>query len=839
MVASRQVRKIEYHAWTCRRVRVAAELFTAGDRAVGGDWKPKLTRTATRVAKYPSACSFSVGLAVALIASSAYGAEVPSYNRDIRPILSDRCFACHGPDSAKRAANLRLDTELGAHELAIVAGDAEASELIGRVTTDDPDTQMPPVDSNKPRLSTQEIDVLRRWIDAGAQYEPHWAYVPPIRNEPPAVRQCDWPRNEIDQFVLGRLERTELAPSPEADPATLVRRVYFDLTGLPPTPEQADEFIEDRSPDAYERLVDRLLASEAYGERMASWWFDLVRYASTVGYHGDQEHRITPYRDYVIKSFNENMPFDQFTIEQLAGDLLPNPTMWQRVASGYNRLLQTTHEGGAQDAEYRAKHNADRVRNVSETWLGASIGCSECHDHKFDPYSTEDFYRLGAIFADVDHWGSFEKVSKNTNPTERPPEILAWTLPTYRSIVEVDRKIAELEESLDGTLVDGKWQDLRMQLMELRTERVKLEGEFEPTMVTEAIEPRECRVLPRGNWMDQSGKVVTPGVPHFMTQIEADGRRVSRLDLAKWLVSRQQPLTARVEVNRLWQRLFGAGLSKTVIDLGAQGEWPVNQELLDWLAVEFMESGWDVKHIMKLMVTSAAYRQSSLPREELDAIDPENRLVARQSRFRLDAEEIRDNALAVSGLLVMQTGGGVSRPYQPAGYYAPLNFPEREYQPTLNHEQFRRSVYVHWQRQFLHPWLLAFDAPTREECTAQRPMSNTPSAALVLLNDPSFVEAARVLATQTLEATDLSDAVRLERTWRRVVGRPAKIEEISLLQGLLAKHRTHYAAHQSDAAALLRVGMTEAEAQLNPAELAAWTSVCRALLNLNETISRN
>lgn len=819
--------------------RRRAELFKSGDRVLGGDGKPKSAKLAARGAALRLVVTFMGWMAAFLVPSWSQAAEVPTYNRDVRPILSDRCFACHGPDSGKRAAELRLDTEEGAHELAIMAGAADESELINRVTTDDPDMQMPPVESKKPRLTAQEIDVLRRWIDAGAKYEPHWAYVPPVRKDPPAVRQSDWPRNEIDQFVLARLEANGVAPSAEADRATLARRVYFDLTGLPPTPAQVDEFVQDASPDAYEKLVDRLLASEVYGERMASWWFDLVRYSNTVGYHGDQEHRITPYRDYVIKSFNDNLPFDQFTIEQLAGDLLSNPTMWQRVASGYNRLLQTTHEGGAQDAEYRAKHNADRVRNVSETWLGASVGCAECHDHKFDPYSTEDFYSLGAIFADVDQWGSFEKVSKNNSPTERPPEMLAWTLPTYRKIAEVDAKIAEIEKSLDDTLVEGKWQELRKELVKLRTRRAELEGEFEPTMVTEAIEPRECRVLPRGNWMDQSGKVVAPRVPHFMPQIETDGRRVNRLDLAKWLVSRDQPLTARVEINRLWQRLFGVGLSKTVIDLGAQGEWPVNQELLDWLAVEFMESGWDVKHVMRLMVTSAAYRQSSLPREELEAIDPENRLLARQSRFRLDAEEIRDNALAVSGLLVMQTGGGVSRPYQPAGYYAPLNFPEREYQPTLNPEQFRRSVYVHWQRQFLHPWLLAFDAPTREECTAQRPISNTPSAALVLLNDPSFVEAARALAAKTLEANSASDAARLETAWRTVVGRPAKIEEVALLQQLLEKHREHFAAHRADADALVRVGMTEAPAALDAAELAAWTSVSRALLNLNETISRN
>lgn len=785
------------------------------------------------------ASSGVAGVLVAVLCISAsQAADVPTYNRDVRPILSNKCFACHGPDSGNRAAELRLDTEEGAHEWAVVPGAADESEVLVRVTTDDPDLQMPPLEAKKPRLTEQEIDTLRRWIDAGAKYEPHWAYTAPVRSEPPAVKQADWARNEIDRFVLARLEADGIAPSPEADRATLVRRLYFDLTGLPPTVAQIDEFLNDPAPDAYERLVDRLLASESYGERMASWWFDLVRFASTVGYHGDQNHRITPYRDYVIKSFNENLPFDQFTIEQLAGDLLPNPTMWQRVASGYNRLLQTTHEGGAQDGEYRAKHLSDRVRNVSETWLAASVGCAECHDHKFDPYTAEDFYSLGAIFADVDHFGSFEKVSKNTTPTERPPEMLAATLPTARQLAEVDAKIAELEKSLDG-VIDAKWETRQKQLTKLRKKRADLEAEFEPTMITEAVEPREVRILPRGNWMDPSGKVVTARVPGFMKQIETDGRRVNRLDLAKWLVSRDQPLTARVVANRLWQRLFGVGLSKTVIDLGSQGEWPAHEALLDWLAVEFMESGWDVKHLMRLMVTSAAYRQSSLPRAELEATDPENRLLARQSRFRLDAEQIRDNALAVSGLLVMQTGGGVSRPYQPAAYYAPLNFPEREYAPTLDREQFRRSVYAHWQRQFLHPWLLAFDAPTREECTAQRPVSNTPSAALVLLNDPSFVEAARVLATRILNSNESTDGGRLEWAWRTVAGRKATIEEVALLQQLLEKHREHYASHAADAEALLKVGITPRDEKLNVAELAAWTSVSRAMLNLNETISRN
>jgi hypothetical protein len=540
----------------------------------------------------------------------------------------------------------------------------------------------------------------------------------------------------------------------------------------------------------------------------------------------------------VIKSFNDNLPFNQFTIEQLAGDLLPNPSMWQLVASGYNRLLQTTHEGGAQDGEYLAKHLADRVRNVSETWLGASVGCAECHDHKFDPYTQDDFYSLGAFFADVDHYGSFVPVGGNTSPTERPPEMLAWTLPIYRQMQELDARIAVLEKSLVGKL-DAKWTSRRDELTALRQQRVALEAKFEPTMITQAREPREVKILPRGNWMDPTGVVVQPHVPHFLRQVDAQGRRSNRLDLAQWLVAPDQPLTARVVANRLWQRYYGVGLSKTLIDIGSQGEWPPNQELLDWLAVEFMESGWDLKHLVRLMVTTNAYRQSSLPRPEVDGVDPENRLVARQSRFRLDAEQIRDNALAVSGLLVMQTGGGVSRPYQPAGYYSPLNFPEREYQPTRDANQFRRSVYVHWQRQYLHPWLLAFDAPTREECTAQRPISNTPSAALVLLNDPCFVEAARSLAMRALTESASNDEQRLQWSWRTVAGRQATSEEVALLQTLLAKHRKHFAEHRDAANALVAVGISKADDDIDSAELAAWTSISRALLNLNETISRN
>jgi len=795
---------------------------------------------------------FVFSCCVALLFAASRGAvgqdlirakSIPTYNRDVRPILSESCFACHGPDSGARQADLRLDREESACEIAIVPGRADDSELIERVTDDDPDVRMPPPDSKKPQLTPKQIDTLRRWIDAGAKYEPHWAYIPPERPPVPKVKNTAWPRNDIDRFVQARLEAAGVAPSPVADRRTLVRRLYFDLIGLPPTLAQIDAFLRDDRPDAYEQLVDQLLASPAFGERMATWWFDLVRFADTCGYHGDQDHRITPYRDYVIKSFNDDLPFDQFTIEQLAGDLLPNPTLWQRVATGYNRVLQTTHEGGAQDGEYRAIYLADHVRNVSETWLGSSMGCAQCHDHKFDPFTQKDFYSMEAFFADVDQYGSFgalPKEEKDVLPTSRPPEIMAWTLPVYNAIQKVDAKIAEIESQLNG-LIGRDWQKKMTELTALRKRRVELEGQFVPTMVTDAtiVKPREIRILARGNWMDKSGEVVQPATPPFLPPLRVEGRRANRLDLARWLVRRDNPLTARVVVNRLWKRYFGIGLSKTLIDMGSQGEAPPDQPLLDWLAVEFTDEGWDIKQLVRQMVTSSSYRQTSVPRPELERIDPDNRLVGRQGRFRLDAEQIRDNALAVSGLLVNKVGGDIVRPYQPAFYYANFNFPERVYEASTGDEQFRRAVYVHWQRQYPHPWLVAFDAPSRTECTAERIPSNTPNAAMVLLNDPSYVEVARALAARVLSQSKAkNDKQRIARAWQWVLGRKPAAEEMAELRRLLEEQRIQYAADRDAADKLTSVGISPRPQKIDVAELAAWTTVSRVLLNLSETITR-
>jgi hypothetical protein len=754
---------------------------------------------------------------VSLFGLAAAAADPPmpptvDFRRDIRPLLSDKCFFCHGPDERERQAGLRLDTRDGMFGgrkggRPVVAGRAESSLVWNRITHSDPDQRMPPAESEK-SLTRDQLELIRRWIDAGAEWHEHWSYVPPRRPPVPAVSDTAWPVNEIDHFILARLDREGLQPSPNAEPHTLARRLSFDLVGLPPCAEAAateSGEASQRSRD-YVQLADSLLASPHFGERMAMYWLDLVRYADTVGYHGDQEHHISPYRDYVIAAFNDNTPFDRFTAEQLAGDLLPDSTIEQKIASGYNRLIQTSHEGGVQQKEYLAKYSADRVRNFGSVWLGATLGCAECHDHKYDPFTQRDFYSLAAFFADVDDLRTFK--GGDTNPTKREPEL------------EVITRLAPDEKRR--------------------------------TMITVAIAPRPIRVLARGDWMDENGEIVAPAVPAMFrpdssqtardlfvvppsggagvppeggtTNDQTD--RPTRLDLARWLASRDNPLVARVFVNRLWKLFFGKGLAANLDDLGAQGEPPVHAELLDWLAVEFIESGWDVKHMVRLMVTSRTYRQSSFETPGLRQRDPTNRLVARQSRSRLDAEMIRDNTLATSGLLTYAIGGRSTRPYQPEGYYQHLNFPKRTYVADAGAAQYRRGLYTHWQRAYLHPMLKAFDTPSREECTAERPISNTPQAALVLLNDPTFVEAARAFALRILrEGGDTADD-RLGWAWRQALGRDATDRERASLRRLLDQETTQGTSQT-------------AASNGEPPELPAWTTVARAIFNLNEVITRN
>ncbi|HXJ59495.1 MAG TPA: DUF1549 and DUF1553 domain-containing protein [Verrucomicrobiae bacterium] len=895
----------------------------------------------------------------------------------------------------------------------------------------------------------------------------------------------------IDAFIATGLEKEGLGFSEEADRRTLLRRLSYDLTGLPPESEWVRAFLDRPDSISYETLVEGLLASPAFGERMAVSWLDLVRYADTVGFHGDSEYSVWPYRDYVIHAFNSNMPFDRFTREQLGGDLLPQASEDQKIASGYNRLNRISAESGVQDKEYRLKYAADRVRTTATAWMGATLACAECHDHKWDPYSAQDFYRFAAFFADLDEQGYYEGGFERGDwgpqlslpSSEQRAKLLAldaamaesrsvldavtdaalaegrerWQKAVlaldkqsglgwnkvrpirisssggadfevaedssvlvsgrlaaeddYTVVIPAELKqvsglllevlksdtlagneiaragstfyISELEVSFAPTPAqlaapvpvemawasaefsqpghpilaaldhdpDTSWsvgsgqpkqrrasfvfarplhggpgaalivrilherrrpgqhlgrfslalasverpsidqlglpgdvltvlqmsaakrveKHLRLltryyraiapeldaargRLNRLTTQRDVLSGCIPTMLVARATStPRPVRVLPRGNWMDDSGKVVKPAVPEFFRQLATEDRIATRLDLADWLVARDNPLTARVFVNRLWKMFFGAGLVRTLDDLGMQGERPTYPELLDWLACEFMEPGavearpeparepphpWDIKHIVRLIVTSRGYRQSSLSSPLVAQRDPANRWIARQSSFRLDAEMIRDRALAVSGLLNRQVGGPSVRPYQPEGYYASLHFPRREYVPSQGPDLYRRTLYTHWQRTFLHPALLAFDAPSREECTVERPVSNTPLQALVLLNDPTYVEAARVFAECLLRRSASGFEERLGYAFAQAFTRAPRAAEVHLLEGLYERQLARFRADLTAARQLAGTGTRPVPADVDLAELGAWTAVTRALLNLHEGITR-
>ena len=760
------------------------------------------------------------------------------FNQDIRPILSDKCFSCHGPDEHGRKADLRLDIEKEAKNedmFAIVSGKPDESEMIYRIHSKDADELMPPPEIGK-ALSNKEKQILEQWIKEGAVWAEHWTYVDPVHHSIPKTKNKEWAKHWIDKFSLADTEELGKKPAPDADPVTLLRRIHFDLTGLPPQPKTVKEFSANPSLAAYEKLVDQLLVSSHFGERMAAYWLDLVRYADTVGYHGDQPHNISPYRDWVINAFNENMPFDQFTREQIAGDLLPNSTTQQKVASGYNRLLQTTHEGGLQLKEYDAIYAADRVRNVSEVWMGATVGCAQCHDHKYDPYTIKDHYALASFFADIADRG----FTGNSLPTKRPPEIQIYSTEQQ---LELDRLSSEMEkhlpkkkheqlaklESSQKKISDSlkkakdeekkklqlKLNQLNEQIQELASseqlttfksiqrKRNDLVKQGRWTMISQAVKPRTMRVLPRGNWMDDSGAVVLPAVPEFMGQIQSDKDRLDRLDLANWLTNPKNgkgKLHARVLANRIWYLLFGKGLAPDLTDFGGQGTPPEHPELLDRLALSLLEKQWNLKAFIKEIVLSRTYRQATLPEENFYSFQ-----VAR----RLPAEFVRDNTLAISGLLVPKIGGPSVKPFQPPGYYRHLNFPRRVYKQNTGDTQWRRGLYVHWQRQFLHPMMKAFDAPSREECTTQRPQSNTPLAALVLLNDPTFLEAAKAFAQKIIVHGGASFQSRVSYAFEEAVTRsPDSFEQETLAQLLI-------------------------DTKSNSPDM--WTPVARAILNLAET----
>ena len=776
------------------------------------------------------------GLAATPRASAEPGGEI-SYNRDVRPILSNSCFTCHGPDEDARKGKLRLDVREAALEnrggyFAIDPGNAEESELVLRIFNEDPEETMPPPDSGK-TITDKQRATLKQWVAEGAAYEGHWAYIQPTRPPLPEVARSDWIRNPIDRFILARLEAEGLEPAAEAGPVRLLRRLHFDLVGLPPTAKEAKSFVNGDVDKRYAKAVKNLLRSPHYGERMAMEWLDVVRFADTTGYHSDDYRDMHPYRDYVIAAFNDNMPFDTFTIEQLAGDLFDNPSIQQKIASGYNRLNQITSEGGAQPDEYLAKYMADRVRNLGAVWMGATLGCAECHDHKFDPYSTKDFYSFGAFFADIKEPGKYEHGNKSFAPLLRFP-----TRKEERLLNKLERQKADVREE-PGSAREKAARKEDQKALDAEIKALKMS--IASTLITEPVEPREIRVLARGNWMDESGRVVGPATPEFLPPMNGESATPTRMDLARWLVSDHNPMTARAFVNRLWAQFFGRGLAEMLDDFGHQGTWPSHPDLLDWLAVEFQESGWDVKHMVHLIVSSSAYRQASKGHPRSHEADPSNLLLARQTPLRLKAELVRDNALAISGLLDSTVGGPSAKPYQPEGYYDdtyksvgnPL-----EYEHDVGIQQYRRGLYTFWKRSFLHPSMLAFDAPSREECTAGRAVSNTPQQALTLMNDPSYVEAARAFAVRMIREGGKAPADRVARAFVLALSRDPQPYESDLLLSLYDKHARDFENDPAAAKEMLSVGLWEAPKDIDATELAAWTSVARAVLNLHEVITR-
>ncbi|MEW6129734.1 MAG: DUF1553 domain-containing protein [Acidobacteriota bacterium] len=1051
------------------------------------------------------ACLISIGVFAALPRTSANTTtnKPIDFNRDVRPILSDNCFTCHGPDDKKRMAELRLDTKEGvfASGGVIVSGNAAKSRLYQRISATDLMMRMPPVDSGH-KLTDAQIEIIRRWIDEGAKWEMHWAYVVPKRPEIPTVKNRRWVRNPIDNFILSRLEKEGLKPSIEADKITLLRRLHLDLTGLPPTLEDIDKFLADQSSNAYEKVVDQLLASEHFGERMALPWLDLARYADTHGYHIDSHRDMWVWRDWVIRSFNENKPFDQFTIEQLAGDLLPNATTEQKIASGFNRNHMINFEGGAIPEEYQTEYVVDRVETTANTWMAMTLGCARCHSHKYDPITQKEFYQFFAFFNSVNEKGldgqtgnampilplpsdeqkaqldklnneikfrentltdekikplqvEWEKAFRTTkmaslkqglvahynlennyldatgnqpearkirgdpnfsngiigkslsfdgdsevsliNPekfnTQQPFNLSFWIRPSGNRLTHIVQKLESagsrkgieialddfaligiqhwagkivvtlsssansaiqirstsrlpmnswqhlsinfdgknsanglklfingkpenldiIQDNLSGTFQNeapflignkelgkpyrGQLDDWRIyqrllneseipqlardypiqqsllriftkpakeesqrirdyfltyiapdtlrktfaELTDLKKQREALNKQINTIMVMSEMEkPRETFILGRGDYRNKTEKV-RPGVPSILPPLPGWTVR-NRLTLARWLVAPSNPLTARVTVNRFWQMIFGQGIVKTAEDFGSQGEPPVHPELLDWLANEFIQSGWNVKAMMRMLATSATYRQSSRVTPELIEKDPENRLLARGARFRLPAEFVRDNALSVSGLLNQSVGGSSVFPYQSPGLWEEMAFGDgfsaQEYKQSHGKDLYRRSMYTFWKRTVPPASLATFDAPDREKCTARRSVTNTPLQALVLMNDPTYIEAARKLAERILSEGGVTTQSRIGFAFRLATSRKPSVNELQILNRLLDEQLQIYKNNKGLTESLLKIGESAIAIKVEPEVLAAWTMVASAVLNLDETITK-
>jgi len=823
-----------------------------------------------------------------------WAADPVNFSREILPILSDNCFKCHGPDEQARKAGLRLDTQEGAFgpgksgAVAIVPKDSKGSEVIRRLTTDDPDDVMPPRESNR-HLASAQVELIRRWIDQGAPWGRHWAFEPPVRPAVPAA--ATGIRNPIDAFIQARLAQEGLRASPEAPRRTLIRRLTLDLTGLPPTPEEVSEFLNDKSPNAYEHVVDRLLASPRYGERMAWDWVEAARYADSNGYQGDSERTMWPWRDWVVDAFNRNLPYDQFTVWQIAGDRLPLATNEQRLATGFLRNHMINGEGGRIPEENRIDYLFDQAETVATVWLGATFNCTRCHDHKYDPYTQRDYYGLLAFFNQT-------RVDGSGGDPQSPPNLALPSPEQAGRLAELETKLGSVSrttEKFEATKFDREptetisespaAQDLPKEVLEalkvapldrdagrleklaahwkdsdpayvkvledqrsVRKDRDAVSQSIPRVMVMEDMaKPRSTFILSRGNYL-KPGAEVAAALPTNLAKSDSLSQS-DRLGLAQWLIAPENPLMARVTVNRFWQTFFGIGLVKTAEDFGVQGEKPSNPALLDWLALEFMQPsvpqlstlhpqplpGWDVKRLVRLIVTSAAYRQSSKVTPTQFERDPENRLLARGPRFRMPSWMIRDVALAASGLLAGQVGGPPVKPYQPTGVWEEATFGNKRYAQDHGAALYRRSLYVFWRR-IIGPTMF-FDVASRQTCTVKNPRTNIPLHALLTLNDITYVEAARALAQQVL-LREPTEAGRVTLAYQRVLGRPPTASEKKILLRGLKRHQQQFAADPPTATQLLGVGESPRDAGLDPVEHASWTVLCSLILNLDEALTK-
>jgi mono/diheme cytochrome c family protein len=775
------------------------------------------------------------------------------YNRDIRPILANHCFACHGPDSEKRQADLRLDTPTGAsadlegHQ-AIVPGNPNTSMVLTRIASTDPAERMPPEESS-PKLTSEQIALIQKWIEQGAPYQRHWSLQPVVRPKLPNQIPPLWSKHPIDRLVMRRLMAADIQPAAEANRTTLIRRLSLDLTGLPPTLEEIDLFVTDPSPQAYEQLVDRMLASKHFGERWARHWLDQARYADTHGYTIDSERSMWPYRDWVIDAINADMPFDQFTIEQLAGDLLPAATREQLIATGFHRNTLINQEGGSDKEQFRNEAVVDRVNTTGAVWLGLTVGCAQCHNHKFDPISQKEYYQLFAFFNSDQDTNSTAPIMRITNRTQQS---------------HLDLLNAQIEETNDQISTDKQ---KAKKLKQLQDEKKLFVEGLPSTMVLRSLDqPRATHVLIRGSFL-RPGQLVEPDTPAALPPLKPTFKQANRLDLAKWLVKRDNPLTARVTVNRLWMHYFGRGLVETENDFGTQGSLPTHPQLLDWLAVEMMDNHWSLKHVHRLIVTSATYRQSSQIRPELATLDPRNVLLARQTRLRVDAEIVRDLGLKASGLLENKIGGPSVRPPQAAGIY---DFTQRQatWITSEGADRYRRGMYTLFMRSAPYPLLTTFDTPRFNVTCTRRARSNTPLQALTMANDPTILEMARALAERLLLLPDLDDQGRLRHAVRLCLARQPEPVELDRLLQYVNQERAAWARSTANASQLIRPEVNTSQAaesssqtassghvqgsnahraqdsaQHTPetvdiVEQATWTMLARVLLNLDEFITR-